>query len=49
MLIYWWSITEINTALKITNPAIGDGQWNLVVEVAASRTEHGSDHFYGFD
>ena len=27
-------LPEINTALKITNPAIGDGQWNLVVEVA---------------
>ncbi len=27
-------LPEINTALKITNPAIGDGEWNLVVEVA---------------
>lgn len=27
-------LPEINTALKITNPAISDGEWNLVVEVA---------------
>ncbi len=28
------SLPEINTALRITNPAIDDGEWNLVVEVA---------------
>ena len=28
-------LPEINTALKITNPAISDGQWNLVLEVAS--------------
>jgi F-type H+-transporting ATPase subunit beta len=27
-------LPEINTALRITNPAISDGEWNLVVEVA---------------
>ncbi len=27
-------LPEINTALKITNPAIDDTEWNLVVEVA---------------
>ncbi|MBN1140532.1 MAG: F0F1 ATP synthase subunit beta [Deltaproteobacteria bacterium] len=28
------NLPEIYTALKITNPAIGDEEWNLVVEVA---------------
>jgi F-type H+-transporting ATPase subunit beta len=30
-------LPEINTALRVTNPAIDDQQWNLVIEVAQHR------------
>src|SRR6188768_1299455 len=35
------SLPEINTALRITNPAINDRAWNLTVEVAQHLGEHG--------
>jgi F-type H+-transporting ATPase subunit beta len=34
-------LPEINTALRISNPAIGDRPWNLTVEVAQHLGEHG--------
>ena len=34
------SLPPINTALKVTNPHIGDGDWNLVLEVAQHIGEH---------
>jgi F-type H+-transporting ATPase subunit beta len=35
------NLPEINTALRISNPAISDKQWNLTVEVAQHLGEHG--------
>jgi F-type H+-transporting ATPase subunit beta len=35
------SLPQINTALRISNPAIGDKPWNLTVEVAQHLGEHG--------
>jgi F-type H+-transporting ATPase subunit beta len=35
------SLPEINTALRISNPAIGAQPWNLTVEVAQHLGEHG--------
>ena len=35
------SLPEINTALRISNPAIGEQPWNLTVEVAQHLGEHG--------
>ena len=34
------SLPPINTALKVTNPHIGEGEWNLVLEVAQHIGEH---------
>src|SRR5216683_3034692 len=34
-------LPEINTALRISNPAISDRPWNLTVEVAQHLGEHG--------
>src|SRR5690242_12026554 len=33
-------LPEINTALKISNPAIGERPWNLTVEVSQHLGEH---------
>ena len=35
------ALPEINTALRISNPAISDRSWNLTVEVAQHLGEHG--------
>jgi F-type H+-transporting ATPase subunit beta len=35
------NLPEINTALRISNPAISDKPWNLTVEVAQHLGEHG--------
>ena len=35
------ALPEINTALRISNPAISDRAWNLTVEVAQHLGEHG--------
>ena len=39
------NLPEIYNALKVTNPALGDKEWNLVVEVAQHLGENTRNNF----